>query len=578
MGRLEEMRRRRRRRARQRALLAGGAFVLAGAGAGTWILARPAPVRSVVATGAAAQHPAPARSATSRSSATASSGPSPVSAAGSSSTGSTASGTLVTTTPGAGYGQQAAWVIAENAKPGSADWQIVGTPPGHIEGFADHTSAATGDTVSLYVSTDASSYQVEAFRMGYYDGDGARLVWTSPTETGSEQDQCVKTPVVNMVACDTWTQSLQIMISPDFVPGDYLLKLVGSGGQESYIPLTVTDPSSDAAYLVENDIYTWQAWNPFGGYDFYQGAGQCRSGVYPVCDRARVVSFDRPYGYGQGAGDFLGNEYPLIRFMEQHGLDVTYATSADLEQSPSMLQQHRALLSLGHDECWSYDERLAAERAESKGVNMIFFGASAMLRHVRLEPSPLGPMRQEIDYRDSGADPIDGTGQPKQVTGNTWSDPPASWSQVPFVGEQYTGYVEPGYKPVDLVVYDGSSWLFAGTGLKSGDTVPGLLVSDFDQVEPGLSPDDVQVLAHSPMPRREVQSNVRSPASDAAYWTDSTSGAGVFDSGTVTWIPDLQSSPVVDQMTGNLFVLFGQGPVGHTTPSVPNWRQIYLYG
>ncbi|HET6874379.1 MAG TPA: N,N-dimethylformamidase beta subunit family domain-containing protein [Acidimicrobiales bacterium] len=576
MGRLEEMRRRRRRRARQRALVAAGALAVTGAGLGVWAVMRPAPVRSVGATAAAAQQHAPTSPSTGHSSPTATTATSPTTTA--SSSGSASPGALVTSTAGSGYGQEAAWVIAENARPGSSDWQIQGSPPGHIDGYADHTSATNGETVALYVSTDAASYRIEAFRMGYYGGEGARLVWSSGAEIGSEQAQCVKAPIVNMVSCDTWTPSVQVAIGPDFVPGDYLLKLVGAGGQQSYVPLTITDPSSNAAYLVENDIYTWQAWNPFGGYDFYQGVGQCPSGVYPVCDRARVVSFDRPYGYGQGAGDFLGNEYPLIRFMEQHGLDVSYATSADIEQEPSMLLQHRALLSLGHDECWSYSERLSAEQAEQKGVNMIFFGASAMLRHVRLEPSPLGPMRQEVDYRDSGADPINGTGQPKQVTGNTWSDPPASWSQVPFVGEQYTGYVEPGYKPVDLVVYDGSSWLFAGTGLKSGDKVPGLLVSDFDQVEPGMSPDNVEVLAHSPMPRREVQSNVRNPASDAAYWTDARSGAGVFDSGTVTWIPDLQSSPAVDQMTGNLFKLFGEGPAGQTTPSVPNWRQIYLYG
>ncbi len=483
--------------------------------------------------------------------------------------------TIQATTRPSPYGIQSSWVVAENNRPGTTDWQIVGTPPGQIAGFADQTSASQGQAVGLYVTTDASTFQVEAYRMGWYHGAGARLVWTSAPIQGVTQPSCPVQAITHMVACDNWAKSLTVTIGPAFVQGDYLLKLVGSGGQASYVPLTVTDPASHAAYLVENDIYTWQAWNDYGGYDFYAGEGSCPTGVYPICSRARVVSFDRPYHYGQGGGDFLGNEYPLVRFAEEHGLDVTYETSANLQQDPASILRHRALLSLGHDECWSYHERLAAQAAEAAGVNMIFFGASPVLRHVRLESSPLGADRQEVDYRDSSADPLDATGPAREVTGNTWSDAPANWSEVPFTGAQYTGYVRPGEAPVPYVVYDGSSWLFDGTGLTTGSRIPGLLVSDFDQVRPGLSPANVQILAHSPMPLNEVQTNVSDPASDTSYYTDAKSGAGVFDSGTVTWIPDLSSSPLVNRMTGNLLALFGTGPAGQVQPSVANWQAVY---
>ena len=165
-----------------------------------------------------------------------------------------------------------------------------------------------------------------------------------------------------MVSCANWSPSLQLTVTPAFVQGDYLLKLIGSGGQESYVPLTVTDPSSHGGLIVMNDLYTWQAWNAYGGYDFYAGQGPCPADVYPVCNRARVVSFDRPYAYGQGAADFLALEYPLVRLAERDGLSLAYATDANVEQDPSMLHQHKALLSLGHDECWSANERLAVER------------------------------------------------------------------------------------------------------------------------------------------------------------------------------------------------------------------------
>jgi hypothetical protein len=106
-------------------------------------------------------------------------------------------------------------------------------------------------------------------------------------------------------------------------------------------------------------------------------------------------------------------------------------------------------------------------------------------------------------------------------------------------------------------------------------TVPGLLDSDFDQWSPGSSPANVEILAHSPMPRAQSQTNVAAPASDVTYYTDPTSKAGVFDTGTVAWIPDLGRSSFVARMTANLLHLFGQGPAGRIRPSVPNAARIY---
>src|SRR5205814_2248066 len=68
-----------------------------------------------------------------------------------------------------------------------------------------------------------------------------------------------------------WRPSLRFTIDEQWPPGDYLLKLVGSGGQQRHVPLTVRDDSSRAAYLVQNSVTTWQAYNMWGGYDFYYG-------------------------------------------------------------------------------------------------------------------------------------------------------------------------------------------------------------------------------------------------------------------------------------------------------------------
>ena len=374
-------------------------------------------------------------------------------------------------------GVEARWVVAENKRPGTTGWQITEPPGvGMIDGYASAVQATPGQHVTLFVSTDAATFRVSAFRMGYYGGAGARLVWRSSTARGALQPPCPLTPGINMVEC-SWSPSMQFTVSSDWVQGDYLLKLVGSGGQQSYVPLTVWDPSSHATYLVQNSVLTWQAWNTYGGYDLYGGGP---SGATPTFDdRSRVVSFDRPYAVDDGAADFLGEEYPLVRFVEQHGLDVTYDTDIVTGERPSVVTNHKVFLSLGHDEQWSLEMRNAAIDALARGVNLVFFGASPVLRKVRLQPSPLGPNREMVNYRDPPDDPLYAS-DPAQVSQNQWIQPPANWPPSELVGSSYLGY---GID-VPLVVTDPSSWLYEGTHLSEGSELDGVIRADFNGYVP----------------------------------------------------------------------------------------------
>jgi hypothetical protein len=74
--------------------------------------------------------------------------------------------------------------------------------------------------------------------------------------------------------------------------------------------------------------------------------------------------------------------------------------------------------------------------------------------------------------------------------------------------------------------------------------------------------------------------------SDMTYYTGTSGGGGVIDTGTNHWIDamggDQQGchpggvcgSAVLDQITGNILRAFGQGPAGRTHPSVANWQQL----
>ena len=485
-------------------------------------------------------------------------------------------------------GVQSSAIIAENHRPGTSSWRITNPGAGVVEGFADHNYAQQGDVVGLYISTNQPSFIAAAYRMGWYGGVGARKVWQSPVIRGKIQSACPVDVSTNMVSCANWTRSLTVTVTSAFVPGDYLIKLTSSDNSQSYVMLTVWQPDSHAAYLVMNRSMVEQGWNTFGGFDFYQGQGSCildKSG-YPPCNRARVVSFDRPY-VGDGTNDFMDSEYPMVKFMEEKGLDVTYCTDICISEHPGFLLQHKSLVDTDHDETWTNSEREGVLKAAATGVNMAFFGAATLVRHARLEPSPLGADRVEVDYRNSAEDPLNHGTDPLEVTGNQWTSPPASWNPESFIGQVYSGYLWPNEPSAPMKVFDANSWLFQGTGLTGGAEIPSVINSDIEHLNPsGPMPKNLQVLAHSPIPLSHVFTAEGKwngdTYSDVTYYTNS-SGAGVFDSGDNIWVSTLQpcpastpscSAPIMRELTGNVLRLFGQGPAGKKEPSHSNWQTV----
>jgi hypothetical protein len=454
------------------------------------------------------------------------------------------------------------WVVDENTRPGTRDWTVTRAGATHeIEGYADRVSAQAGDTVALYVSTTASTFHVEAYRMGWYGGLGGRLVWRSAEVPGTRQAAPTVAAGVNMVEA-RWRPSLPVTLDATWPPGQYLFKLVASTGAQRYVPLTVRDDASHAAYLVQSSVATWQAYNLWGDYSLYLGG---RPSNPSFARRARVVSFDRPYDH-DGSGDFLGNELPFVSYVESKGLDVTYWTDVDLQREPQLVLNHKAVVTLGHDEYWSTTMRLAAELARARGVNLAFLGANAMFRHVRFAPSPLGADREVVDYKSASEDPAPARDD-KTVD---WRAPPLDHPESTLIGEAY----ECNPVDADMVVTDTSSWLYAGTGLHDGDHLSHLVGTEYDRWNPQMpGPSNVTVLAHSPLRCQHKPSYA-----DMTYYT-ATSGAGVFDTGTGWWVNSLiapcpeggcRHSDAVTAITGNLLAAFGQGPAGLAHPSVSN--------
>jgi hypothetical protein len=456
--------------------------------------------------------------------------------------------------------RQPGWVAAENQRAGTAAWRIPTAKLGGIEGYADHVSAQCGDVVRLYVSTSAPYFRVVAYRMGYYQGLGARQIWQSGPHAGFSQSTPQPTSTTNTIEAN-WRPSVAFTVDGSWPPGDYLLRLISSDNtSEHYIPLTVRDDLSTSSLILQNDVSTWQAYNDWGGYSLYHG-------VNGFADRSRIVSYDRPYRYasqssgGQGDGEFLLYDYPLVRFVEELGLDVSYWTDIDLHERPGLVLNHRALITMSHDEYWSTQMRSGVETALARGINLAFFGADAVQWVTRFQSSPLGPDREQIVYKSASEDPL--TGRDDANVSVRFRDPPVSDPQSKLIGEQS----DCSAVNADMVITDASHWIFAGSGLTDGSVLPKMVGYESDRIDGYPHPGDLQTLASSPF-----LCGSRSWSSNMTYYT-APSGAGVVATGTISWLCVLTASckqisgnagnqPVVRQVTKNILERFAAGPAG----------------
>ena len=86
-------------------------------------------------------------------------------------------------------GSPANAIEAENCRTGnpSSQWDVTGAGDANLQGFATDISVNRGQTVSFKVTTTASAYRIDIYRLGYYQGNGARLVATIPNGTQSRR-------------------------------------------------------------------------------------------------------------------------------------------------------------------------------------------------------------------------------------------------------------------------------------------------------------------------------------------------------------------------------------------------------
>lgn len=493
-------------------------------------------------------------------------------------------------------------IVAENCLPGNpqSEWDINNSDAGDptIQGFATDISVNRGSTVYFKIKTDASAYTINIYRMGYYGGMGARKVATITPSVPLPQTQpaCDADASVGLVDCGNWAVSASWAVPANATSGIYFAHLIRTDtGGDSHIVFIVRNDASHSAVLFQTNDSTWQAYNYYGGGSLYGP----NTPNFDLNNRSFKVSYNRPVmtrGFeNESASWVFGSNYPMVRWLEANGYDVTYFTDVDATRYGSLILNHKLYMADGHDEYISGPQRSNIKAARDAGVNLAFFTGNGMFWKTRWENSIDGsntPYRTLVCYKETLAH---AKTDPTSTWTGTWRDPsfsPPSDGNLPENALQGTIFMVNGPgadnngQQIQVPAADAKLRFWRNTAVASltGNQVytmpPGTLGYEWDEdVDNGFRPAglfDLSSATYSLDTDLLLDYGGTYGAGTATHHLTeyrAPSGALVFGAGTVQWSWGLDSNhdnsfgfdagdpdPAMQQATVNLFADMGVQP------------------
>jgi hypothetical protein len=504
-------------------------------------------------------------------------------------------------------------IVCENALPGTSPevWQVERVGSESIQGYATAMSLNAGQTESFKIKTNSSSYHIDILRLGYYGGDGARMVATNLPITAKlpqKQPECLKYSSTGLIDCGNWEVSASWSVPSTAVSGVYIALLEESNGNASQIPFVVRNDASHSEILLSTSDATWEAYNDWGGNSLYTCTVDCPPGEPEGYKAAYEVSYNRPwegsFEVDGGASYLFYAEYQLMYWLEEQGYNVSYTSSAAVDQNGAPLKNHKLFISSGHDEYWSEGQRSNVESALAAGVNLAFFSGNEIFWKTRWAPSTEGtetPYRTLITYKETHFNAPMDPKDPPTWTGS-WRDPrfspPANGGhpENSLTGQEF--YVNSGTSDITVPYQYSRERLWRNTAaakLSAGQSLTlapgsGMLGYEWDEdVDNGFRPAGEFDLSSTTVSGLEVfedygtHVNTGQTATHHLTMYRAPSGALVFGAGTVQWswgLADVNAwssattepsekapDPNVEQATVNLLAELGVQP-GSLTPGL----------
>lgn len=392
-------------------------------------------------------------------------------------------------------------------------YELPSEDPNVIEvwGYTDQFSYQSGDEVAFHVSTGAPTFDIKVYR------DGASL-----DEVHSvEGVKGVRSPTPKegySVGCG-WPVLYKWKLPPGLRSGFYLIVFSIMRGderveQEAGFCVRPASPKSKIAFMLATS--TWMSYNDWGGGSYYGkpgalggalGASEGEVGIVPrlhihrpwargfmrlpnsavrwttpaVPIRPKGQSITYPHfefclanGFSKwcmGAGWAAYDRHFAI-WAENNGYEMDYITQHDLQANSDILKDYQCLVTVGHDEYYSWEMRESIEKWLEAGGHFARFGGNLQWQ-IRYEDEG----RVQICYKGFARqnDPVkDDPANIRRMT-NAWESQQVNWPGAQTFASSSTfghliGVGGAAPRTGGFTVYRSDHWMMENTDLYYGDS------------------------------------------------------------------------------------------------------------
>lgn len=411
------------------------------------------------------------------------------------------------------------WVARENRSKGTSAWKTAdwGISP-RVTLYPERPSTQCGDPVRVHLGgRGAPSVIVRAYRMGWYGGTGARLVWSSaPIRVPAAPPAPRKDLVVHS---PKWAATVTLPVTASWPPGLYLVAADVRGRLSGESALVIRASGAPSASVVMYSNLTWNAYSLYGGASLYKGS----SGKSDT--RALTVSLQRPLTF-LTSSPILTYDVPVAQMLDRAGVAADAVVDTDVDTWPSLLTHRTEVILPGHSEYWTRTMYDALTAARNGGANIADLGANDVYWHARVTYSSSALPASMFVARTLAQDPR-AASNPADATVE-WRQRPLRRNPAAVLGQSYTAVRAKGALEVRSV----PPWLSTIPGLTPGAILQHAAWNETNGIWPQIYPvpDNIQIIALGVLRQSGFSDQ---PVSTTYYSTQP--GGGVFDTGSTYW-------------------------------------------
>lgn len=224
-----------------------------------------------------------------------------------------------------------------------------------VDGYLNKFSYGQSETATLYINAKTKN---DTIVLGIYDMNN-KLVDAVRCAV-YPQKMSANAPYLNGY---DYKASGKYVVSKTLKSGMYFLA--------KKIPFIVKNTSSKKGdFLIVHPSHNDLAYNNGGGYSYY----------FPThSERARVVSFDRPWTFGEN-----GDPRPFYKWILQKGYNADFICDDEMQDYKN-IESYKMMLLAGHSEYWTRPARENFDKFVDAGKNALLLTGNTMYWQTRVD-------------------------------------------------------------------------------------------------------------------------------------------------------------------------------------------------